>query len=150
VPSSRILSLKDPTSKMSKSAHDVRSRILLTDSAAEISAKIRAAVTDSSTAGITYDPVHRPGTSNLLTILAACTGEDVVEIATRFEGKGHGDLKVEVADAVEELIKGPRKVFEEIRSERSYLHRVAEDGARRARERAAITLTEVRRKIGLS
>jgi tryptophanyl-tRNA synthetase len=122
---------------------------LLTDSAAEISAKIRAAVTDS-TAGITYDPVHRPGTSNLLTILAACTGEDVVEIATRYEGKGHGDLKVEVADAVEELIKGPRKTFEQIRGERSYLDRIAEDGARKARERAAITLTEVRRKIGLS
>ena len=134
---------------MSKSSHDVQSRILLTDSAAEISAKIRAAVTDSI-AGITYDPVHRPGTSNLLNILAACTGEDVIKVAMRYEGKRHGHLKVDVADAVEEFVKRPRKNFEKIRGERAYIECIAEEGARKARERAVVTLTDVRRKVGLA
>ncbi|KAI6111219.1 Aminoacyl-tRNA synthetase, partial [Pisolithus sp. B1] len=115
-PSKRILSLRDPTSKMSKSSPDAASRILLTDSASEIKSKIRAAVTDSIP-GISYDPVHRPGTSNLLTILAACTESDVQDVARTYSSRGHGRLKSDVADAVEELLKGPRSELERIRRE---------------------------------
>jgi tryptophanyl-tRNA synthetase len=147
--SRRILSLKDPTSKMSKSSPDVQSRILLSDTAAQIRTKIRGAVTDSIS-GITYDPVARPGTSNLLTILAACTNEHVTDVAQRYEAKGHGHLKADVVDVVEETIRAPRAEFEKIRHETEYLNQVAKDGAEKAKERSGITMREVRARLGLS
>ncbi|KAG5650936.1 hypothetical protein H0H81_010491 [Sphagnurus paluster] len=146
--SRRILSLRDPTSKMSKSSPDLQSRILLTDTAAQIKSKIRSAVTDS-TPGITYDPLARPGTSNLLTILSACTDEDVHAVAGRYEGKGHGHLKADVAEAVEDLLKGPRTEFERIRHEKTFLEAVAKAGAERARERSEATMVCVRELLGL-
>ncbi|KAI0927837.1 hypothetical protein AcW1_005255 [Taiwanofungus camphoratus] len=148
-PSRRILSLKDPSSKMSKSSPDYQSRILLTDSASEIKAKIRAAVTDSIS-GITYDPRGRPGTANLLTILAACTDRDAAEVATQYSNKGHGHLKSDVAEAVEEMMKKPRAEFEKLRGETDYLNSVSKAGATKARELSEATMREVRRRIGLA
>lgn len=147
--SHRVLSLKDPTSKMSKSAPDTASRILLTDTVKDISRKIKGSVTDSL-GNITYDPAVRPGTSNLLTILAACTDEDVHVVAARYRDKGHGPLKADVADAIEHLIEGPRREFEKLKGEVQYLDEVAREGARRARERSEVTLKEVRETIGLA
>ncbi|KAI0668347.1 tryptophanyl-tRNA synthetase [Trametes maxima] len=146
--SCRVLSLKDPSSKMSKSSPDLNSRILLTDSPSKVRSKIRGAVTDS-TLGITYDPVARPGAANLLSIFSACTGEEVTTLAERYAEKGHGDLKSDVADAVEELIKGPRAEFERLRSEKEYLASVAKEGAEKARALSEVTIREVRARIGL-
>ncbi|KAI0695106.1 tryptophanyl-tRNA synthetase [Cerioporus squamosus] len=146
--SCRVLSLKDPSSKMSKSSPDLNSRILLTDGPSKVRAKIKGAVTDS-TLGITYDPEARPGAANILTILGACTGEDVETVASRYSDKGHGELKADVADAVEELIKGPRAEFERLRGETAYLASIAEEGAAKARELSAVTLRDVRTRIGL-
>lgn len=148
-PSKRILSLKDPTSKMSKSSPDVQSRILLTDNASQIQSKIRAAVTDSIQ-GITYDPQGRPGTSNLLTILAACTDSDVTQVAKTYESQGHGTLKRDVAEAVEEFLKGPRAQFNRIRHETTYLEEVARRGAIRAIEHSEVTMMEVKTRLGLA
>ncbi|THU92997.1 tryptophanyl-tRNA synthetase [Dendrothele bispora CBS 962.96] len=148
-PSKRILSLRDPTSKMSKSSPDPTSRILFTDSPSEITSKIRVAVTDSI-AGITYDPVHRPGTANLLTILAACTGEDVHQVTKRFEGKNHGALKSEVTEAVQEMLRGPREEYERLKEQKDYLLKVAKEGAERAGEKAEVTMREVRQRVGLA
>ncbi|KAJ7119013.1 tryptophanyl-tRNA synthetase [Mycena epipterygia] len=149
-PSKRILSLKDPSAKMSKSAPDAASRILFTDSAAQIAAKVRSAVTDSIASGVTYDPDARPGTSNLLAILAACAGEDVHDVAARCVGMNHGALKAEVAAAVEALMAGPRAEFERIRGDVGYLDQVAQEGAVAARELSARTMVQVRASIGLS
>ncbi|KAF7359099.1 Tryptophan--tRNA ligase, mitochondrial [Mycena sanguinolenta] len=149
-PSKRILSLKDPSAKMSKSAADPASRILLTDSAAQIAAKVRAAVTDSITTGVTYDPSARPGTSNLLTILAACVDEDVHDVAARCAGMNHGELKAEVASAVEALVTGPRAEFERIRGDVGYLDQVAQEGAAAAYELSAQTMVQVRARVGLN
>jgi tryptophanyl-tRNA synthetase len=135
---------------MSKSAPDAASRILLTDSAFQIAAKVRAAVTDSITSGVTYDPVARPGTSSLLAILAACVGEDVHTVAVRCAGMSHGALKAEVASAVEALLAGPRAEFARIREDVGYLDQVAAEGAAAAREISARTMVQVREKIGLS
>ncbi|KAI0713690.1 tryptophanyl-tRNA synthetase [Earliella scabrosa] len=146
--SCRVLSLKDPSSKMSKSSPDLNSRILLTDTPSQVRNKIKGAVTDS-TLGITYDPVSRPGAANLLSILAACTGEQVEVVATRYADKGHGHLKGDVADAVEELIKGPRAEFERLRGETAYLASVAQEGAAKARRISGPILSEVRARIGL-
>lgn len=137
---------------MSKSAQDPNSRILLTDPPSLISSKIRSAVTDSLPT-ITYDPQTRPGTSNLLNILAACIDQDVEDVVReRYEGKArnHADLKKEVEEAVVERFRGPREEFEKIRGERAYLEEVARKGAERAKEKSDVVLTEVRRRVGLA
>ena len=133
---------------MSKSSPDLNSRILLTDTTAQVRSKIRGAVTDS-TLGITYDPAARPGAANLLSILAACTGEEVTTLAERYADKGHGQLKADVAEAVEELIKGPRAEFERLRGEKQYLTSVAKEGAEKAGQLSEVTIREVRARIGL-
>ncbi|KAJ3715690.1 hypothetical protein C8R42DRAFT_679974 [Lentinula raphanica] len=151
-PSKRILSLRDPSSKMSKSSPDTSSRILLTDTSSQIAQKIRSAVTDSIK-GITYDPLNRPGTANLLAMLAACNNdEDVRETARRYEGTGknHGDLKKDLTEAVEEMIRRPREEFERLRKERGYLEQVAREGAQKARVKSEATMVEVRKRVGLS
>jgi len=147
-PSRRILSLKDPSSKMSKSSPDFQSRILLTDTSSQIKAKIRGAVTDA-TIGVTYDPETRPGAANLLTILAACADEDVREVAKRYHDKGHGQLKADVTEAVEEMMKGPREEFERLKGETEYIISVSKAGAAKAREFSETTLREVRERVGL-
>ncbi|KAF8909181.1 hypothetical protein CPB85DRAFT_1222197 [Mucidula mucida] len=147
--SKRVLSLRDPTSKMSKSAPDASSRILLTDLPDTIAAKIRVAVTDS-VSGITYDPVARPGTANLLTILGACTEETPEDVALRYANKNHGHLKKDVVEAVAEKLRPAREEFERIRVDKAYLETVAQDGARRAAERSGKTMKMVREAIGLS
>lgn len=133
---------------MSKSSPDLQSRILLTDTEAQIRKKIRGAVTDSIT-GITYDPAERRGAANLLTILAACTNEEPSEVATRYASKGHGDLKADVADAVADLLRGPREEFERLKGETAYLTTIAEAGAAKARERSEVTMRKVRQLVGL-
>ncbi|KAI6145100.1 hypothetical protein BKA82DRAFT_4170068 [Pisolithus tinctorius] len=148
-PSKRILSLRDPTSKMSKSSPDTASRILLTDTTSQIKSKIRAAVTDSIL-GVTYDPVSRPGTSNLLTILAACTESNVQDIAGMYASKGHGQLKNDVADAVEELLKGPRSELERIRHEKAFLDEVARKGASKAIVYSSATMKDIKQRMGLA
>ncbi|KAJ7041993.1 hypothetical protein C8F04DRAFT_1030925 [Mycena alexandri] len=148
-PAKRILSLKDPSSKMSKSAVDPASRILLTDSAAQITAKVRAAVTDSIASGVTYDPAARPGTSNLLAILAACADEDVEQVAERCAGMSHGELKAEVASAIDILVARPRAEFHRIRADPGFLDQVARDGATAAREVSTRVMVQVRARIGL-
>ncbi|KAF9066484.1 hypothetical protein BDP27DRAFT_1384316 [Rhodocollybia butyracea] len=147
-PSKGILSLRDPTSKMSKSAPDTSSRILFTNSSSQITSKIRSAVTDSIS-GITYDPVNRPGTANLLSILAACKDENVNKTVSGYAGKNHGALKADVTKAVEEKLKGPRKEYEKLKMDKEYLRRVAQEGAERARVKSEATMMEVRERIGL-
>lgn len=147
-PTRRVLSLKDPNSKMSKSSPDLSSRILLTDTDAQIKNKIKGAVTDSIL-GVTYDPETRPGTSNLLTILAACTNGEATELATRYEGKGHGHLKADVTDAVIHFMSKPRAEFERLRGEKAYLAEVAREGAAKSTELSEVTMRQVRKLVGL-
>jgi tryptophanyl-tRNA synthetase len=147
-PSKRILSLRDPTTKMSKSAADPNSRILLTDSYEIITKRVRGAVTDS-VSGITYDPVKRPGTSNLLTILSACTGQAHTVLADRYAESNHGVLKKDVVEAVEEVLRKPRAEFVRLCEDKEFLAQVAQDGAEKAREHSDRTMREVRKRIGL-
>lgn len=149
-PAKRILSLRDPSQKMSKSAPNVSSRILITDSYADITSKIKSAVTDS-TRGITYSPSTRPGISNLLIILASCRGEDPLQIAAAYEsaGKSHAELKKDVIDAVEMTLAPIRKRYSKIKGDVVYLRDVSESGASRARSLASETMREVKLKMGL-
>lgn len=158
----RILSLRDPNQKMSKSAPDPNSRITLTDSPEVITKKIRSAVTDSIH-GITYDPSARPGVSNLLTILAASlsnishakasvsqTPEDMDALAARYVSKGTSDFKRDVAEAIIEGWRRPREELARLRADRGFLLQVLEDGSRRARDLSSATLRSVRKLVGLS
>jgi tryptophanyl-tRNA synthetase len=133
---------------MSKSAPDVNSRILLTDSPEKIASKIRSSVTDSIK-GVTYDPIHRPGVSNLVTILAACYGQTPEDVAVAYANKTNAELKADVGGAVEALLQGPRTEFERLRNERGYLEQVARDGAYRARAHSEETMKQVRSMVGL-
>ena len=133
---------------MSKSNPDVRSRILLTDSYSQIRSKLRGAVTDSIT-GISYDPVNRPGISNLLTILTACREQGVESVALECRDLGHGQLKDVVAEAVEETLKGPREEFGRIRGDKGYLDGLAKRGAEKARFLSGATLRLARCSVGL-
>lgn len=144
----RIMSLRSPTSKMSKSAPHPASKILLTDSFADIRSKLKSAVTDS-TPGITYDPVHRPGIATLLQIHSGYSGEGCGAIAARFDREGGiRALKEETADAVESVL-GPFRVnFERVRAETGYLEEREKEGARRASEVASGVLAEVKRAVG--
>jgi len=134
---------------MSKSAPSADSRILLTDTPTIISKKLRSAVTDSERV-LTYDAVHRPGVSNLIDILSACTGESIEDIVRRLDGKGHSDLKTETAEALVGLFDGPRKEFERLREDEAYVKQVMSDGAEKARVIARGTLREVKERIGLA
>lgn len=95
----RIMSLQDPTKKMSKSDDNSKNYILLTDDLKVVRKKIKSAVTDSETT-IGYDPVNRQGISNLLEIYACMTGETIEALVAKYEGKGYGDFKSDLADVV--------------------------------------------------
>ena len=134
---------------MSKSSPDAQSRILLTDDFTAIRSKVRSAVTDSQLE-ITFDPVNRPGVSNIITILATCTNKDPEEVAKLYSGTGHAQLKGDTAEAIEALMRRPREEFKRLKLEQGYLEEIAKDGARRAREISEVTMTLVRSQIGLA
>ena len=143
----RVMSLKEPTSKMSKSDPDAGSRILVTDDAAMIRRKIRRAVTDSGSR-IAYDVVNKPGISNLLDILAVFTGDSVQDLADRYSGLGYGKLKETVAEAVIEGLAPVRQVYRDL--DDAEVESIMSAGAARARCKAEQTMTAVRELIGFS
>jgi tryptophanyl-tRNA synthetase len=88
----------------------------------------------SSCSGITFDPVERPGTGNLLTILSARTGEAPAVLAEHYAGSKHGALKKDVVEAVVEAVRKPRAEFGHLREEKTFLVQVTRDGSEKARE----------------
>ncbi|KAG4411087.1 hypothetical protein IFR04_015773 [Cadophora malorum] len=151
-PTKRIMSLTSPTTKMSKSAPSPLSRILITDSPSTISQKISSALTDSQNL-VTWDPVSRPGVSNLLTLLSSFDehGRSPQLLGEKFEreGMGLGAFKKLVGEAVGEGLSGVRERFERIVGEDGYVEEVARRGAIRARESAEETMVLVREAVGL-
>lgn len=145
----RIQSLRIPNTKMSKSSPNPNSKILLTDTAKEIHIKIKSAITDSLP-GVTYDPILRPGVSGLLQIYSGYTGENVNEIANRFNSSNRGmmEFKESCAEVVESSLRSFREEFSRIKVEESYLKERELDGARRAREVASQAMKEVRAVVG--
>ncbi|EEH22922.2 tryptophan-tRNA ligase [Paracoccidioides brasiliensis Pb03] len=153
-PAKRVMSLKQPTLKMSKSHSDPRSRILLTDSSEEIHLKIKLALTDSNQ-GISYDPINRPGVSNLIEILSHVQGRDGIssfeELGAEYQSFTMRAFKEHVAVAVVDHLNGIRQRYLELMNNKlSYLDTVAEDGAKSATENADTTLRTVKNALGLS
>lgn len=145
----RIQDLADPTVKMSKTASSPTGIIELLDEPRVNVRKIKSAVTDSGRE-VVFDEVGRPGVANLLTILSALGGHPVADLVEQFAGRGYGDLKAAVADAVTEVATPYRTRTLELLSERTELEAILAAGADRAREVASSTLADVYRKVGLS
>lgn len=143
----RIMSLQDPTKKMSKSDDNVRGFISMLDTPKQIEKKIKSATTDSE--GIVkYDKENKPGISNLLTILSSCTGKTIPELENDFEGSGYGDFKAEISKAVQDiLIPIQIKYNELINSDE--LDDILNQGAKKASNHANTTLIKVKEKMGL-
>jgi tryptophanyl-tRNA synthetase len=112
-----------------------------------LSRKIRRAVTDTETE-VRYDPEGKPGVSNLLAILAAVTDSDVASVADKFVGRGYGDLKSEVADAVVAFALPFAERTKELLADPAALDAILADGAARAAKVADVTLTDVYNKVG--
>ncbi|KAI1811249.1 hypothetical protein GGS20DRAFT_579233 [Poronia punctata] len=154
--SSRIMDLRKPTSKMSKSSPNERSRILITSPEKEIRQRIAGAVTDSFN-GVTYDPVSRPGVANLLEILAQCSrdGGDMspeeTAAALASQGATLGDLKNRAAQAVVDELRGVRERYVALLDRQcgKYIDDIEAEGAEVARGNAEETMRVVRNAVGL-
>ncbi len=151
-PAKRVMSLQDPTSKMSKSATDPYSRILITDSPSVIHAKLKAALTDSINS-VSYDPANRPGVANLLQLLSHFDpeGRSPETLGKVNGGLGLGAFKKLVSETISAQLEEVRVEFERVMEEGDglYLDGVAERGAARAREMAGETMEVVRDAMGL-
>ncbi|GII99629.1 tryptophan--tRNA ligase 2 [Sediminihabitans luteus] len=144
----KIYDLQDPTSKMSKSSSTDKGIIGLLDDPKSAAKKIRSAATDSGSE-VAYDPVAKPGVSNLLTIFSALTGRDVYAIAADYEGKGYGHLKVDLADVVVDLLVPFQERANGYLDDPAELDAVLARGAERARELAQGTIDRVYDRFGL-
>ncbi len=142
----RIMSLKEPRAKMSKSDPDPKAKLLVTDPPDVIRKKLRGAVTDSGE-GVEYDLEQKPGVSNLLDILSACTDRSIDDLVAEYRDLKYGYFKDVVADAVIEALAEFQQRYREL-SDREVLDTMA-DGAGKAEISAAATMAEVHRVVGL-
>lgn len=144
----KIMSLQDPTKKMSKSDPLEKSSIYLDDSEKIIRKKIASAVTDSDGI-IKFDPIHKPGISNLLSIMSCCTGRTIETLEQEFKGIGYGEFKQAVADSVVNLITPIQQKYEYFLNNKELLDKILDDGALKASSYARKTISKVKRKMGL-
>ncbi|MDD5937586.1 MAG: tryptophan--tRNA ligase [Clostridiales bacterium] len=142
----RVMSLQEPDKKMSKSAENENSYILVMDTPDAIMRKFKRAITDSD-ATVRKSP-DKPGVSNLIDIYCAATGMTVEEVERQFEGKGYGEFKPAVGEAVVEFLRPVREETERLMADKGELERLYRQGAEKAAAVAARTLTKVHKKLG--
>ena len=142
----KIMSLSEPTQKMSKSDPNPNSVVYILDSKDDILRKFKKAVTDSD-AEIRYSE-DKPGVSNLMTIYRAFTGKTYEEIEREFSGKGYGDFKLAVGEACADGLAPVRAEFDRLIKDKAHLEAVMKAGADEAAYYARRTMSKVRRKLG--
>ncbi|HKA82382.1 MAG TPA: tryptophan--tRNA ligase [Acidimicrobiales bacterium] len=142
----RIMDLQNPERKMSKSQDSPQGTVLVLDDPDSIDRKFRRAVTDSE-AKVRYDPVSKPGVSNLLTILAAATGGDPETLADNYTQ--YGPLKADAAEAVIALLRPLQANFADLEAQPGEAERILRQGADKARVTARATMARVREHLGL-
>lgn len=142
----RVMSLQEPSKKMSKSDTNQKSFILVTESPDSIVKKIKSAVTDSEAS--VYYSKEKPGVSNLMEIYSACTGKSFDDITDEFAGKGYGDFKAAVAEAVVEELRPLQTEYARLISDKAYLTECAAKGAEKASRIADRTVKKCMKKIG--
>jgi tryptophanyl-tRNA synthetase len=143
----KIMSLQEPTAKMSKSDPNENAIVYILDSKDDIMRKFKRAVTDSDTC-VRYAPEEKPGVSNLMTIYRAFTGKTFEEIEREFDGKGYGDFKLAVGESCADGLKDVREEFARLIADKAHLEAVMKAGAEEAYGYARRTMSKVRRKIG--
>lgn len=145
----RVMSLLEPTKKMSKSDDNRNNVIGLLEDPKAVVKKIKRAVTDSEEPPVVrYDIKEKAGVSNLLDILAGVTGKTIAELEQEFEGKMYGHLKGAVADAVSGMLSELQERYNRYRNDEAFLNQVMRDGAAKARAHAQETLKKVYEAVG--
>ena len=144
----RIMSLQEPTKKMSKSDPNESNYIALLDPLNRARKKVRRAVTDSDME-IRFDPENKAGVSNLLSLMSAVTDKSIPELEKAYAGEGYGTLKKDLGEAVVEFLEPIQKRYHEIRDDDVEMNRLLKKGADAARERAQPVMKKVRDAIGL-
>ncbi|HHY81115.1 MAG TPA: tryptophan--tRNA ligase [Clostridiales bacterium] len=144
----RIMSLQEPTSKMSKSDENTNAYISLLDPPETIIRKFKRAVTDSDSV-VRYDVENKPGISNLMSIYSSVTGKSLDEIQQEFEGKGYGEFKTKTGEAVAETLRPIQERYNDLMASKDYLKEIMNKGAECADRIASRTLEKVYKKIGL-
>lgn len=143
----RVMSLTTPENKMSKSDKDPGGCIYLMDKPEDIIRAFKRAVTDSDTV-VHYDPENKKGVSNLMSIYALAAGRTIEQVENEFAGKGYGDFKLAVGEAVVELLRPIREKAEQLMQDKDYLASIYREGAERASSVAYKTLRKVYKKVG--
>ena len=143
----RIMALDDPTSKMSKSAENIHSRISLLDEPSKIKKSIMKATTDSEGV-VRFDVENKPGISNLLNIYSVLSGESIEDLEKKYEGKGYGDFKKDLVEVTVNALAPIKERYEEIRHSQELLDILAE-GAVKADAIAKETMKRVKKNFGL-
>ncbi|MFC7393096.1 tryptophan--tRNA ligase [Scopulibacillus cellulosilyticus] len=143
----RIMSLVDPTKKMSKSAENQKSFILMIDDEKQITKKIKSATTDSDPT-IRYDKENKPGISNLLSIYSLCSGRSVEQLEKDYQGKGYGEFKTDVAESVVNTLKPIQEKYYNL-LESDKLDDILDEGAAKANRVAQKMLKKAEKAMGL-
>jgi len=142
----KIMSLQDPTKKMSKSDENPNASIYLLDDPDTIMRKFKRAVTDSEGTILYRD--EQPGVKNLIDIYSACTGKAPADIEKEFDGKGYGDFKMAVGETVVNVLKPLQDRMAEIAKDKAYVDSVIKNNAEKANYFANKTLRKVQKKVG--
>ena len=142
----KIMSLAEPTQKMSKSDENQNAVVYILDSKDDIMRKFKKAVTDSD-AEVRYAD-NKPGVSNLMTVYRAFTGKSFEEIEKEFAGRGYGDFKLAVGEACADGLAPVREEFQRLIKDKAHLEAVMKAGADEAAYYARRTMSKVRRKLG--
>ena len=142
----KIMSLQDPSKKMSKSDENPNGSIYLMDDPDTIIRKCKRAVTDSEGTILYRD--EQPGVKNLIDIYSACTGKTPAEVEKEFDGKGYGDFKLAAGEAVVSALKPLQDRFADYSKNKDYIDRVIKENAEKASYFSNKTLRKVQKKIG--
>ena len=142
----RVMALDDPTSKMSKSAENIHSRISLLDTPEKIKKSIMKATTDSE-GQVRFDPQEKPGVSNLINIYSAFSGLETEEIEKKYDGCGYGTFKKDLVDVAVAAIAPIQERYKEIRESKE-LTEILKDGAGRANAISEQTIKRVKERLG--
>jgi tryptophanyl-tRNA synthetase len=146
--SARIMSLADPSKKMSKSDKDYSGCVGLLDTPDEIREKIKKAMTDSGTE-IKYSP-QKPALANLLTIYSAFSGQPIQKIEKKYaDNSSYVDFKKDLAETIIAGLADFQKKYGEIKNNPDYTKKIIREGAQKAKEIAEMTIKDIRKKIGL-
>jgi tryptophanyl-tRNA synthetase len=145
----KITDLQDPTAKMSKSASSPAGIVEMLDDPKASAKKIRSAVTDSGSE-VRFDEAEKPGVSNLLTIFSALTGSGIPDLEQAYDGRGYGDLKKDLADAVVEFVTPFRDRTLELLDDTARLDAILLAGAEKAGAVAERTLADVYDRVGFA